>query len=212
MSTILGTHLSPFVRKVLIFANEAGIEINHRDDVMPFPKSDELLAANPLGKIPAMTDGDVNLGESSVICAYLNKKSGGSTLYPSDTADFGQALWWERYADTELVNAVGTVFFNRFVAPMMKMEPDHAAVEKALTEDQPRIFAFMNERLAGKEYAVGDSLSIADVALFAPFVNHVLAGETVDAEQYPEMHRYLQGLKARPAFAALLTKANTDIA
>lgn len=211
MSTILGTNMSPFVRKVLIFCAEAGIEIEHRDDVMPFNNNPELQAANPLGKIPALVDGDFSTGESSVICAYLDKKAGGTPLYPAAASDYAEALWLEKYGDTELVMATASVFFNRVVAPLMGMESDQAAIEKAINEDQPRVFGLLNERLAGKDFAVGNAISIADAALFAPIVNLALAGDQIDAGTYPELHRYLAGLKTRPAFAKTLEMAKTDL-
>lgn len=211
MSTLLGTNLSPFVRKVLILSEEAGISIEHRDDVMPFPKSEELLAANPLGKIPAFVDGDLGLGESSVICAYLDKQAGGTALYPSNSQDYAQALWWEKYGDSEVIMATAIIFFNRVVAPLMGQETDQEAIDKALNEDQPRVFGFLNEKLAGKQFAVGNNLSIADIAIFSPFVNLMLAGEKIDGEKYPELRRYLLDLKKRPAFANVLQMAKTDI-
>ena len=76
MAQLLGINLSPFVRKVLLYVNEAGIELEHDDSVLPTPKTDLLLSVNPRGKIPAYRDDDVSLGESSVICAYLEKKHG----------------------------------------------------------------------------------------------------------------------------------------
>ena len=76
MAILLGASLSSFVRKVLIFSFEAGIELKHRNDIVPFPAPAELLAVNPRGKIPGYSDDDIKLGESSVICAYLDRKHG----------------------------------------------------------------------------------------------------------------------------------------
>jgi len=76
MAILLGASLSSFVRKVLIFSFEAGIELEHRNDIVPFPASAELLAVNPRGKIPGYSDDDIKLGESSVICTYLDRKHG----------------------------------------------------------------------------------------------------------------------------------------
>ena len=47
MAVLLGTNLSPYVCKVLIFSFEAGIALEQRSDIIPFPAPEELLAVNP---------------------------------------------------------------------------------------------------------------------------------------------------------------------
>lgn len=199
MAELLGNNLSPFVRKVLLYVFEAGIELNHRDDVLPMPPSDELLAVNPRGKIPGYKDDDICLGESAVICAYLERKHGDSGLYPKSAADYGMALWFEKYSEEELIKVIGPVFFNRVVAPMMGGECDEAAVAAGLAE-QPERFNFLNERVTGKEFLVGDQFSIADISIAGVFINQRLAGEDIDAAAYPELSRYANDIMQRPAF------------
>ncbi len=97
MPILYGRHLSPYVRKVLMLVEAGGIEITHRNDITPFPPPAELLAVNPRGKIPALKDGDLTLGESSVICAYLERRYGPSGLYPEDPEAYARALWFEKY-------------------------------------------------------------------------------------------------------------------
>lgn len=211
MATLLGVNLSPYVRKVLIFGFEAGIELEHRDDIMPFPAPDELWAANPRGKIPGYVDEDIKLGESGVICAYLDRKHGGTGLYPSAAADYGRALWFEKYSEEEMIPACGKVFFNRVVAPMVGNTPDEDAIKEALTEHQPKVFAYLNEQIGDKEFLVGDQFSIADIAIFSPYVNQKMAGEDVDADLYPNLHRYLQQLKTRPSIQRAVAMAGAEL-
>lgn len=211
MATLLGVNLSPYVRKVLIFSFEAGIELEHRDDIVPFPTPDELLAANPRGKIPGYIDEDVKLGESGVICAYLDRKHGGTGLYPAAAPDYGRALWFEKYSEEELIPAIGKVFFNRVVAKMMGGTPDEDVIREALTEQQPKVFAYLNEQLGDREFLVGDQFSIADIATFSPYVNQKMAGEDVDASLYPNLHRYLQQLKTRPSIARAVAMAGAEL-
>jgi glutathione S-transferase len=199
MAILLGASLSSFVRKVLIFSFEAGIELEHRNDIVPFPASAELLAVNPRGKIPGYSDNDIKLGESSVICAYLDRKHGGTGLYPTKATDYGRALWFEKYAEEELTSAIVKVFFNRVLIKMIGGTPDENAIKEALTVDQPRVFTYLNEQIGNKEFLVGDQFSIADISTFSPYVNHKIAGEEVDATLYPNLHRYLQRLKTRPS-------------
>lgn len=199
MAELLGINLSPFVRKALLYIFEADIDIEHRDDVLPMPATDELKAVNPRGKIPAYKDDDISLGESAVICAYLERKHGDSGLYPKEAADYGKALWFEKYSEEELIKVIGPVFFNRVVAPMMGGECDDEAVAGALAE-QPARFAYLNEQVTGRQFLVGNTFSIADISIVSPFINQRLAGEGVDAKAYPELSRYVNDIMQRPAF------------
>lgn len=203
MATLLGTNLSPYVRKVLILANEIDIKLDHRDKVFPHPKTPELLAANPRGMIPALVDGDLKIGESSVICAYLARKASDSTLYPSDAATFAKALWLERYADEVLAIAVGKVFFNRVAAPLMGVDVDQALIKEGIAM-LPDIFEYLEAQITGKAFFVGDSFSIADIAIFVHFANLSMADVSIDAEQYPQLSNFVQTQKIRPSIAAAL--------
>ena len=70
MPIVHGGVPSPFVKKVCAFLAEKGVAYELRS-LAPFPKTPELLAMNPLGKIPIYQDGDLMLPDSSVICAYV---------------------------------------------------------------------------------------------------------------------------------------------
>lgn len=85
-----GATPSPFVRKVLIALSEKGLDCELQA-LMPIPKTPELLALNPVGKIPIFQDGDLILPDSSVICAYLERTHPEPSLYPSDPALYGRA-------------------------------------------------------------------------------------------------------------------------
>jgi glutathione S-transferase len=79
------TH-SPFARKALVFAHEAGladrIEVIHHE-TSPTARNAEVFALNPLGKVPVLI-GDTGeaIFDSSVICQYLDGLHGGPPLIP----------------------------------------------------------------------------------------------------------------------------------
>lgn len=211
MATLLGINLSPYVRKVLIFCFEAGIELEHRDDITPFPAAKELLEANPRGKIPAYIDEDIRLGESSAICAYLDRKHGGTGLYPSAAADYGRALWFEKYAEEELIPAIAKVFLNRVVVKMLGRSGNEQVIKEALTEHQPKVFAYLNDQIGDREFLAGDQFSIADITTFSPYINQKLAGEDIDPGAYPNLYRYLQQLKTRPSIQRVIGMAGVEL-
>jgi glutathione S-transferase len=79
---------SPYARLTLVTAHEAGL-VNRLETIWVEPWNDapELLAVNPLAKVPALqTDDNVALIESSAICDYLITLAGRDDLLPSRLA------------------------------------------------------------------------------------------------------------------------------
>src|SRR6476661_9270896 len=106
---LYGSSLSPFVRKVLAFAGEKGIEL----DLQPtgFPNhSPEYLEASPFRKMPALRDGDYTLADSTAIIHYLEAKYPEPALIPSDPQQRGKTIWYEEFADTILVACGAKIF------------------------------------------------------------------------------------------------------
>jgi glutathione S-transferase len=92
MRLLYQTH-SPFARKALVFAYEAGIadriEVIHQE-TSPTNRNEVVFAENPLGKVPALIrPGRSTLFDSDVICAYLDTLHDGRKLIPAD----GESRW-----------------------------------------------------------------------------------------------------------------------
>ena len=94
MIKVYGVHGSPFVRKVLIALDIKGIEYEIVPQ-MPFSGDKEYLNINPLGKIPTLVDDKLTLGDSKVICRYLESAYPEIPLYPDDVAERAMADWYE---------------------------------------------------------------------------------------------------------------------
>ncbi len=202
MPIVHGGVPSPFVKKVCAFLAEKGVAYELRS-LAPFPKSPELLAMNPLGKIPIYQDGDLMLPDSSAICAYLERVNPKPALYPADPKAYARALFVEEFADTKLIEVLGGVFFQRVIRPnFFKQEPDEAAVAKAVTEQIPPAFDWIESQVASG--ALGGALSIADIAVGAQVANFRLAGEKIDGARWPKLAAWAERTLARPSFAKLL--------
>ena len=67
---LYGSSLSPFVRKVLAFAGEKGIQLDSQP-VGPGDPNPDFREASPFGTMPALADGDYRLADSSAIIHYL---------------------------------------------------------------------------------------------------------------------------------------------
>jgi glutathione S-transferase len=205
MPTVYGAGLSPFVRKVRVALAEKGLPYD-LEVVMPGSPDPEFRKMSPLGKIPAFRDGERTLSDSSVICQYLERTHPEPPLYPSDPYQFARALWFEEYADTALVEVVGgKIFFPRIVAKLlMGKEPDEAAVQKAIDEDLPPRFDYLESQLGQGPYLVGERFTVADAAVTSMFANLQHAGVVVDAARWPKLAKYVATHLARPSFAALI--------
>ncbi len=71
--TLYGAPLSPFVRKVRLLLAEKGLDYQ-LEAIAPFGQPAWYREISPLGRIPALRDGDLALADSSVICQYLEER------------------------------------------------------------------------------------------------------------------------------------------
>lgn len=205
---VYGTSVSPFVRKVLVYLAEKDIAFEN-EPINPFSPPENYREISPLGKIPALRDGDKTLADSSVICQYLERKHPATPMYPSDDFDYARALWIEEFIDGAFVaKAGGNVFFPLVVAPKMMQQAVtdevRAAAEKSLAEEIFPMWEYLESEIAGKDYFVGDSLSIADIAVASIHVNLWHADVDVDSSKLPNLARFIERMHARPAFAMLI--------
>jgi glutathione S-transferase len=199
---LYGSSLSPFVRKVLGYAGEKGIEI----DLQPtgFPShSPEYLEASPFRKMPALRDGDYTLADSSAIIHYLEAKFPEPALIPTDARLRGKTIWYDEFADTILVACGAKIFFNRIVAPRFLGRPcNEEEVEQAELNDLPPILDYLEKTVPDDGgYLVGDSLTLADIAVAGPFANFRHTNTRVDPERYPRTVAYVERILARPSLA-----------
>src|SRR5262245_30478271 len=117
---------SPFVRKVMVFAHEAGvadrIEFITTRVSMTQPNTD-LLKVNPLGKIPTLiTDDGMVLFDSTVICEYLDTLHKGTKLIPRESGKHWQALRWHAMGDNMLDSLV--MWRNETLRPQPQQSPE----------------------------------------------------------------------------------------
>ena len=98
---IIGSYISPYVRKVLacLLLKKLDYEI---DPIVPFLGDDRFSQLSPLRRIPVFVDDRVTLTDSSVICQYLEDRHPQPALYPRDIAQRARARWMEEYADTPM--------------------------------------------------------------------------------------------------------------
>jgi glutathione S-transferase len=203
MITIHGSPVSPFVRKTLVCLIEKGVDYD-LNPISPFPAPESHLKISPLGKIPAMTDGDFALADSAAICGYIDRKHPEKPMFPTDVEDYGRALWFQIWADNELAKATAGLFFNRIAVRMMKREPDEAVIAKIISDVQPPIFNYIEAEIGDKEFLLGDQFSIADIAITCQFVQMMYSGEALPEASHPNITRYINTHTQRASFKGLI--------
>jgi len=199
---VYGSSLSPYVRKVLAFAGEKGISLDLQSTGFP-DHSPEFVDASPFRRMPALRDGDFTLADSSAIIHYLEAKVPSPSLIPSDAQARGRTIWFEEFADTILVSCGAKIFFNLIVAPRFLGRPgDEEAARQAELNDLPPILDYLEKTVPGGDgYLVGDSVTLADIAVACTFANFRHTKTKVCPERYPRTVAYVDRMLARPSFA-----------
>jgi glutathione S-transferase len=202
---VFGAALSPFVRKVRWYLAEQGLDYQ-LEMVLPFNPPQWYYQLSPLGRIPALRDGDFELADSSVICQYLAEAHAHpQALYGSDARQRARVLWLEKYADYELApHATFAIFRQRVLQPSVGQPCDEQIVRKALEERLPAHFDYLEKQLGNQAYLLGDAFSLADLALCCQLINMRHAGEILDSQRWPGLAGLFVRCVARPALQDIL--------
>jgi glutathione S-transferase len=197
---VYGSPISPFVRKVAVFAAEKGIKLDFVGIGLGDPNPD-FAAVSPFKKMPALSDGDFGISDSTAIVTYLEAKFPEPVMIPADPQDRARTVWFDEFGDTMLCAAGGKIFFNTVVAPkFLGRDGDPAAIAAGQGE-LPALYAYLEGAIPASGYLVGDTLTLADIAVAAPFVNLAHCGIAPDAATYPKLTAYLAAMLGRPSFA-----------
>lgn len=203
---VYGSSMSPFVRKVLAFAAEKGIEVESKPLGLG-NKDPEFIEASPFGKIPGFRDGDFAISDSSAIIAYLEAVQPEPQLIPSEPKARARTIWWDEFSDTILAACGGKMFFNRIVAPkFLGREGDEAVAKQAECEELPPLLDYLERSIPESGWLVEDRLTLADIAVASPFANFRHLSLGIDPERYPTVTAYAERMLARPSFKQWVDK------
>ncbi len=211
MLKIYGTPLSPFVRKTLLALEFKGLEYDH-EPTFPQDPSPAFRAISPLGKIPVLEHDGFTVPDSSVICRYLERIKPQPPLYPSDPKDEARACWLEEYADSRLIEMCAGVFQERLLKPkLMKQPTDEARLADILENGLPTCLDYMESVVPASGYLVGNSLSIADIAVTTCFIQAQYGDYDVDGGKYPNLRRYLDAAYKAPLVVKRLESERANL-
>ncbi|MES2834209.1 MAG: glutathione S-transferase family protein [Pseudomonadota bacterium] len=207
--TLIGSPVSPYVRKVLACCALKGVEVAV-DPITPFMGDEAFAQISPLRRIPVWIEGDVTLCDSSVIVQFIEETRPGPSLWPADPVKRAKARWIEEFADTRLFDVLGwRLFFQLALKPrFFDGEPDMAVVEQARDVDAPEMFDYLEGLMPAEGFMFGD-VGAADFALAPAFVNAAAVGLEVDAGRWPRLAGWLQRMKEETPLGALNKAART---
>jgi len=200
---VVGSYLSPYVRKVLVVLDLKGVPYEI-DPIIPFLGDDRFSTLSPLRRIPVLIDERVTLSDSSVICSYLDERHPGPALLPRDVADRARARWLEEYADTRMGDVFIWQLFNQVaINPFVWGTPtDREALQHTLDVEMPAVLDYLERELPADGFLF-ETLSIADVSIATFFRNAAFARFTVDVARWPRTAGYVGRVLGLDAFARL---------
>jgi glutathione S-transferase len=200
---IIGSYLSPYVRKVLVCLEIKGIayEVDH---LVPFFGDDRFSRLSPLRRIPVLVDGDLVLTDSSVICQYLEDLQPTPSLLPADIRDRARARWLEEYADTRMGDVFIWQYFNQIaIRPSVWGEKgDRALVDKTLAEDIPAVLDYLEAEAPADGFRFG-AMGLADIAPACFFRNAGWVRFQIDAGRWPRAAAWMARTLASAPFVKL---------
>jgi glutathione S-transferase len=200
---IIGSYLSPYVRKVLVCLHLKGIAYEI-DPIIPFFGDERFSKLSPIRRIPVLQDDRVTLSDSTVICEYLVERHPAPALYPRDVADRARARWLEEFADTRMGEVFIWRLFNEVtIKPFLWGEmTDQARLDKTLTEDIPHVLDYLEGEVPAAGFLFGD-VSVADVAIATFFRNAAFARFTIDPGRWPRTSGFVGRVLGLQAFQRL---------
>jgi glutathione S-transferase len=200
---IIGSPISPYVRKVLVCLETKKLDYEI-DPIVPFFGNDEFSRLSPLRRIPVMLDDRTTLCDSTVICQYLEDRHPTPALYPRDVAERAHARWLEEFADSRMGDVFIWRLFNQVaIRPRVWNEPtDQAVVKQALEVEIPLVLDYLETQVPQDGFLFGDP-GIADISLACFFRNAAFARFQVDAARWPRTAAFVARTLALPAFQKL---------
>lgn len=137
----------------------------------------DYLAINPIGKVPAIVEGEFKLWESGAILLYLAEKQG---KLPESLEQRAKITQWVLFANSTL----GTGLF----------------VEVNREKEMPKLLSSLNQIFANQPFLMGDEFTVADVAVGSILAYIPIFLKDVDLSDYPAVMDYIKCTVERPAF------------
>jgi glutathione S-transferase len=148
----------------------------------------EFLAINPMGKVPAIVDGDFKLWESGAILLYLAQKHG---KMPTSLEQQAEIFQWVLFANSTLATGI--------------------FVEASRERETPKLLTPLNAIFEQQPFVLGKEFSVADVAV-GSVLGYIPMMLKMDLSAYPAVVDYIKRMSERPAFQKAIAGHTTATA
>lgn len=199
--TLYAHPFSSYCQKVLVALYENDVPFEYRSLEDP-AAMDALKARWPFARMPVLVDDGHTVAESTIIIEHLMLQHGGPVRWlPADPVAALEVRFMDRFFDNDVMSPMQRPVFEVLrtdgARKLQVMAEARAALDRA--------YAWLEQRLLGRTWAAGDSLSLADCAaapslFYADWVHAI-------AHTYPTVRAYRTRLLAWPAFARAVNEA-----
>jgi Glutathione S-transferase len=191
---------SPNSRRVLAVAYHLGIDLDLQPLNLPQGEhmGPQFVKLNPNHKIPTLVDGDFVLWESSAIMQYLAGKKPGNNLWPDNPktqADINRWLFWNV---AHWSSACGVFIYEHLVKKFLNLGPPDPNEIKKAEELFHRFAQVLDDHLKGREWLVGNNITLADYAVASPLDLKEVA--QYPAQKYKEINRWYGNIEKLDAW------------
>ena len=202
---MLKLYHSPRTRSVRIYWLLEELGVPYELETLAFTpqalKAAEYLKVHPLGKLPAIQDGDLIMFESGAILEYIIEKYGHGRLAPAPGSPArGAFLQWVHFAEATAMPPLADIAQHKL------FKPEAERVPAVVADGQTRVatvLAALEQTLAGKPYLLGGEFSAADIMLGYSLLLVKWFG--LLTPEYPNVTSYMARLEQRPALQKALS-------
>ena len=192
---------SSYCQKVLVALYENDTPFEYRSLESPGAR-EELAALWPMKRFPVLVDAGRTVLEATSIIEYLDVRHPGPVrLIPADAGAALDVRMMDRVFDNYVSTPQQKIVFDR-LRPESVRDPHGVAEARAMLATA---YAWLDKRMSGREWAAGDSFSLADCAA-APFLFYADWTERIDPA-FTNLLDYRRRLLARPSFARAVEEA-----
>lgn len=166
------------------------------------PAGEEFAALWPIGKFPLLREGERVVPEATMIVEYLHVHHPGPVpLIPDDPDAAIEVRMMDRFFDNYVATPQQKLVIDQ-LRPEADRDPAGVAEARAMLD---KAYAWLETRMAGREWAAAGAFSLADCSasaqLFYADWSHPMDG------RFPDVAAYRERLMARPAFARAIDEA-----
>ncbi len=198
---IYGNPISTCTRKVLATFAEKNVTPDF--SVLDFAKGDhkspEHMKRQPFGQMPVLEDGDFQMFESRAIMRYVDETVPGTKLTPADPKQRAVMEQWISIEMSDFTPYAMPFLQEFYFKPMFGHQGDPAVAE-ANRAKLEACCDVMEKRLTGKQFLVGDSITLADIG-FLPYIEYLLktpGGSAITSR--PNLNAWWERCSSRPSW------------